>query len=346
MYGRVVSENTSYFMNAQVADSFGEATPEDELFHRSAREEVSDPALVETVFAGFNVPDADIHCLNYLWLHPNMRLLGGGTWCWQGIKRTQLEAEIFDMRDFVPDAPITDDGGDLDDITLPSGYRYQVLEPLRTVRMSYADPARGNAFDVTLEAIMPAAMLPSNKHFDQVMRTSGTLTLRGEEHRVSGHAVRDRSWAEARTEDPTGLSAIHWLVASFGDDLCIHVTGLEDVATASWRDRFAADEAMPAAMNRGWVWRDGALRAIREARIHTEWDRDGRRQAAHELHVVDDHGDRYVMHGEVRASCPWHTWSNVHMSIGLARWTLDGRVGHGDSQVAMWTDFVRGALVG
>jgi hypothetical protein len=98
-------ENTSYFMNAQVAGSFGRADPHDEGMHRDERNRFSDPALVETVFCGFSVPEADIHCLNYVWLHPNLRLMSGGAWCWQGTKRTQLEAELFDMRDFVPEQP-------------------------------------------------------------------------------------------------------------------------------------------------------------------------------------------------------------------------------------------------
>jgi hypothetical protein len=81
-------ENTSYFMNAQVADSFGRAHPHDAGIHRDERDRVSDPALVETVFCGFSIPEADIHCLNYVWLHPNLRLMSGGAWCWQGSKRS------------------------------------------------------------------------------------------------------------------------------------------------------------------------------------------------------------------------------------------------------------------
>jgi hypothetical protein len=46
-----MTNNTSYFMNAQTADSFGEAHPHDEAMHRAERDRVSDPALVETVLA-------------------------------------------------------------------------------------------------------------------------------------------------------------------------------------------------------------------------------------------------------------------------------------------------------
>ena len=337
-------QNTSYFMNAQVADSFGQAHPHDEGMHRDERDRVSDPALVETVFCGFSVPEADIHCLNYVWLHPNLRLMSGGAWCWQGFKRTQLEAELFDMRDFVPDTSITDDRGDLVDVTLPNGYRYQVLKPLEQIRMSYDDPGRRNAFDVTATAVMPPAMLPSNRHFDQVMRTAGTLTLRGEEFQVDGFSVRDRSWGEARTEDPAAMSGIHWLMATFGDDYAVHVTGLEDPETAQWRGRFAEEATLSQAMNRGWVWKDGQLRTVTSVHIETEWDLAGRWQIAHRVVAIDESGVEHRMHGEIRAVANWHTWSNVRMSVGLARWECDGRVGHGDSQVAMWTDFVRNAF--
>jgi hypothetical protein len=296
------------------------------------------------VFTGFNVPEADIHCLNYIWLHPNLRLMSGGVWAWQGHKRTQLEAELFDMRDFEVDAAITGDGGDLDDVTLVNGFRHQVVTPLEEVRVSYEDAKRGNGFDVTMKAVMPPAMLPSNKHFDQMMRTSGTLRLRGEEYPVDGYAVRDRSWGEARTEDPADLSPLHWIVAPFSDDYIIHVCGLEDPETAEWRDRFSADPARAQAMNRGWVFKDGRLLTVQDVRIQTEWDRAGRRQAAHDIVLTDETGQVHHLKGELTASAHWHTWSNYHGSIGLARWESDGKVCHGDSQVAMWTDFVRAAF--
>ena len=338
-----MSENTSYFMNAQVSDGFGEATPDDERVHREMNAEVSDPALVETQFVGFNVPEAGIHCLNYIWLHPNMRLISGGAWCWQGFKDQQLQAELFDMRDFVPDTPITDGGGDIDDVTLPNGYRHEVITPLEEVRMSYDDTARGNAFEVTMEAIMPPAMLPSGKHFDQVMKTSGWVSLRGERHEVDGYAIRDRSWAEARTEDPTEMSAIYYLAMCFDDDFAIHVTGVEDPRTAPWRERFSADESLPGAMNRGWVWVDGELRTLTRTEIATTWSADGT-QRAHQVEITDSEGRDYSVAGEVIALCPWNTWSNVHMSIGLGRWECDGKIGYGDTQAALWTDFMRAAF--
>lgn len=176
------------------------------------------------------------------------------------------------------------------------------------------------------------------------MRSTGTLRLRGEDFQINGWAVRDRSWGEARTESPAGLSGVHWLVAMFDNDYAIHVTGLQDPDTAHWRDRFPEDPARSRAMNRGWVWKDGRLLTVTDVHIDTEWDIPNRRPAAHHVSATDETGNEHRMTGRLRASAHWHTWSNVHMNVGLTRWESDGRIGHGDSQVAMWSDFMRAAF--
>ncbi len=116
------------------------------------------------------------------------------------------------------------------------------------------------------------------------------------------------------------------------DDYAIHITGIEHPETAEWRERFPADPAMARALNRGWVWKDGQLRTITTARIATEYDRPGRRQAAHDVVVIDDSGEEHRLHGEIRAAANWHPWSNVHISGGLTCWECNGQVGYGDSQ--------------
>jgi hypothetical protein len=90
------------------------------------------------------------------------------------MKTTQLHCEMFDMRDHMPISVV----GEMTEYTLPNGYRVEVVEPLHEVHIAYDDPARGNRFDVTLTAIMPPAMLPSGKHFEQGMRARGTMRLR------------------------------------------------------------------------------------------------------------------------------------------------------------------------
>jgi hypothetical protein len=330
-------QNTSFFQNAQ-SPGFGPYTPADDLLHREMNSAVDDPALTETQFLGFSVPEAGIHCLNYLWVHPNLELLTGGVWAWQGVKRHQLAAELFDMRQFMEDEPIRK--GDLADFELPMGYRVKVLQPLEKIRIAYDDPSRGNAFDVTLTAIMPPAMVASGKHFDQAMRTEGEITLRGRSHRVDGYTVRDRSWGEVRPENPRAVPPLHWLTGVFDDDFAFHMMGVEDPSSDPiWKEAFP-DGGSLTAINRGWIWRNGELTGLASARLTTRWNVDTGYPVGHTLQLIDTNGFELSLTGTITASCSWSTWSNVNMLISLSRWEHDGRIAWGDSQVATWTDFV------
>jgi hypothetical protein len=333
--------NTSFFMNRQ-APGFGSYAPEDDLLHREQNAEHDDDSVVETQFLGFNVPAADMHVVNYLWVHPNLHVVSGGTWGFQGIKGQALSAEMFDMRQFMSDRLL--EPGDLADYELPSGYRVQVLQPLEKIRVSYDDPLRGNAFDVTLTAIMPPAMLASGKHFDQAMRTEGRLSLRGRSYAVDGYTVRDRSWGETRPEAPRAAPPVLWMTAVFGDDFAVHFTGFEDPASSPvWREVYEPDPAMQA-VNRGWVWLDGELTGVESVTFSTRWDLGTGHPLGIVGRVVDSAGREFELTGTITAACHWNTWPNVEMSICLTRWECRGRTGYGDTQAAAWTDFTHRLL--
>jgi hypothetical protein len=328
--------NTSFFMNAQPA-GFGSCTRADELLHRDAT--LTDPALTETQFLGFNVPEANIQSLCYTWAHPTLRTLTGGAWAWQGVKPMALASELFDMRQFGDFRPF--ETGDFDDLQLPNGYRVQCLQPLEKFRISYEDTTRHNAFDVTLTAIMPPAVIPGGRHFDQAMRTEGTLLLRGRPHTVDGYTVRNRSWGENRTEDPRGIPPVHWLTGVFGDDFAFHMTGIEHPSSNPvWRDVYPVDDTLAATMNRGWVWTDGELRGVETAAVRTRWDTAMCYPVAHEVELTDSSGRDHRFTGTVTAANNWSAWSNAFFGISLARWECAGRTGWGDSQIGAWTDFV------
>jgi hypothetical protein len=334
--------NTSFFMNAQ-AEGFGAYDLGDDLLHRAENAKVDDPALVETQQLGFNIPESRIHGMGYLWAHPNLRVMSGGVWAWQGHKRNQLASELFDMREFLPDKPIRD--GDLDNWATPSGYQVEVVKPLEELRITYEDSVRGNALDITFSAIMPPAMLASGKHFEQAMRTRGEVVLRNRRHIVNGYTIRDRSWAEARPETPLDLAPVHWLTATFSDDFALHISGLEDPATAPWGDRYQPRDPRSAGMARGWVWRDGELTAMHSFQIQTSWDFATGYQTGHVVDFVDAEGRSHRLTGEILGGCNWFVWSNFGSNINLCRWECDGRIGHGESQIGLWTDFVHATSV-
>lgn len=334
----MATRDTSFFLNAQPS-GFGTCTAADELLHHEPVEHHHDPALTETQFLGFSVPAAGVHAMGYLWAHPNLRVLSGGAWAWRGLKPSALASELFDMRQFLDDGPLRT--GDLDDVRLPNGYHVEVVEPLRRLRIGYQDPVRGNAFDVTLTAIMPPAVLPGGRHFDQAMRTEGSLVLRGQRHRVDGYTVRDRSWGENRTEDPHDLPPLHWLTGVFDDDFAFHLTGIQHPSTRPvWQSLYPVGDDVADTMNRGWIWRDGELLALTSAMVQTRWDLGTGYPTAHRLRLTDSGGRDYAIDGEVTAANNWSAWSNAFFVIGLTRWEYHGRVGWGDTQTAAWTDFV------
>jgi hypothetical protein len=307
--------------------------------HWDAAAELAEPTAVETQFLGFNVPEAKINCFTYLWAHPNLNVVTGGAWAWQGIKPDALTSELFDMRDYLSDQSVRSSG--LARLELENGYRVDVLEPLERIRIRYDDDLRDNHFDVTATAIMPPAMVASGKHFDQAMRTEGRLRLRGREHRVNGYHVRDRSWGETRAEMPRNVPPLYWISPVFGDDFALNVTGVDDPArNPVWAGVYDFDAEQAAALNRGWVWRDGELFDVVASSIRTEWDARSMYPTAQIVEVTDSGGRELRLTGEVVAACNWHVYSNVRVAFCLTRWECEGRIGWGETQPVTWTDFL------
>lgn len=325
------------FFAESVATGFGTCLPSDELLHRDAGDTITDEALTETQYLGFSVPEAGVHALKYVWHHPNLGVVSGGVWAWQGHKRGALTSEVFDMRTYVDDADLLK--SDLAQVLLPNGYRVEVVRPLEELRATYVDEARDSSFDVTFTAVSPPVMLSTGHHFDQVMRTSGEVRLRGRTYRVDGHTVRDRSWGEARGEQPRPMPPMHWLAAVFSDDLAVQVTVLDEgVPEPVWAGTLEWDPAGTRAFNRGWVWRGGELRSLERVSVLTRWDRSTGHPARHEVRAVDCEGQPLLMTGTPVAGNDWNTWHNASSRISLTRWEMGGQVGWGDSQSALWTD--------
>ena len=89
---------------------------------------------------------------------------------------------------------------DLRDVALPNGNHIQMIEPLTSYRVRYADRGRFEA-DLRFDGIMapnshPIGVAPfwRGRHFDQPMHVTGTIVLHGEEIAVDSLSVRDRSW--------------------------------------------------------------------------------------------------------------------------------------------------------
>jgi hypothetical protein len=330
-----MSEQKPFFMTQNTG--FGLAVPEDDLLHPEQNKLATGDSVTETQYFGFSVPEANIHALCYLWHRPNLGIITGGVWVWQGIKRGAVFSELMDIRSFMNDSAIKND---LHHFKLENSYSVKILEPLKRFHMTYKDAARGNAFDLIQEAVSPVVMFADGNHFEQAMKVKGHLSLRGTSYEVDCYSVRDRSWGKPRPEDIMPIPPMSWVTAVFDDDFSINcnvtdqATGNPELAGTEF------DRPVESSLHGGWVWKDGEISQIVSAQKSVARAPGTFIPVGVELDVEDALGRSFHLSGKLLASCPWETWSNVQMNISLMRWQCEGLITHGDCQEAMWGDYL------
>lgn len=319
--------------NSNPGLAFGEAKPEDEYYHGWGPEGDS---LTETWYWGFNIPEAAINCFVYCWVHPNLGVVSPGLIIYQGIKRHHLAAELWDIIGYAKAEPIVGDGSD---IKVPNGLRMQAIRPLEEVRMTFADAGRDTACDIRMTAVARPVMRANNKHFEQVMRCEGTLTLRGVEHKVDGFTVRDRSWGELRPELHNPVPPYNWVTGVFDEGRFAFNIGSHDdpKGEPEWIGRMAPP---PKIFRDGWVARGDAQSRVVRADKRVWRDAQALRPERFEIEMEEEDGTVSTMTGTVIASVPGFHWPNIATHLALVRWEMDGMVGYGESQDVQWNDYV------
>lgn len=330
-----MSENQAYFIQNFEA-RFGDYEQDHEQMQPHYRAIQPHHGLTETQFFGFSIPDKGIHAFLYLWLHPNLDVVSGGPIVWQGFKSIQHAAELFDYRSYLPLSKLE---GDLTHYRLESSYSVEMTEPGRAFRLSYEDPLRGNAFDLSYQAVSEVMMWPSSRHYEQVMKVDGTLHLRGERHVVDGFNIRGRSWGEARLENPNPGPPACWMIGTFGPDFAFNITAADHPdLDPVWKDVFDVD---PATVSKfGWMIVDGEAVTVERTIKRTTYHAQTLMPERIEMEVFDTKGRKHDIVGTMKAALPFNTWPNLRVPICLAQWECKGRIGHGDTQEAQWTDFI------
>jgi hypothetical protein len=315
---------------------FIEGDPRDEFLHHGAREAEPSPELTETQYFGFNIPEHDIHALCYLWHHPNLGVVSGGAWVWQGIKAGTLSCELFDWLNYVDDRVLA---GDFHDVTLPNGYRSSVIEPFQRMRIQYADESSGNAFDIQYDAIAKPMVLETGFHLEQPMRTTGTLTLAGTEYTLDSYTVRDRSWGQARSELRAPIPPMAWMTGIFGEDLAFGTTAFDTAGDDTGLLAIPGGDPLRG----GWIMRDGEYHPVVSVSKRTFRNAHTLFPESAELTIADDTGYTMELTGTVTAASNTSTWPNMDCVIALTRWECDGRVGYGDFQDVRYQAYLRAA---
>ncbi len=330
-----MADTTMAFYEAKSA-TFSEIGPSDEYLHPAARQYETGPELTETQFLGFNIPEHDIMAIGYLWHHPNLGVLSGGAWAWQGVKPSSLSCEMFDFLTYVDDSVLADD---LHDVTLPNSYRSRVIEPLKRLRITYCDEAHGHAFDVEYEALAPPMVLDTGCHLEQPMRTRGWLELAGRRHEVDGHTVRDRSWGQLRHEGAVDMPPLSWTNGVFGPDLSFGVTAFDtEDRDPEWKGALTIPGGDP--LRAGWICRDGQYSPVAAVSKRTYRNPVTLLPEKVDIELIADDGFRLELAGTITASTHWRTWHNMDTLVCLVRWESDGRITHGDFQDVLYQPYV------
>jgi len=318
------------------APAFGTSNPStDDLLHPGHRP--AGDGLTETQYFGLSIPEHNIYGFFYFWHHPNLNVLSGGLFVCRGLKQNHLQAELYDMIQFNQADKILVD--DLNSYSLPNGYRVDLLEGGHKVRIRYEDEVRNNIVDIVASSVMPIAMRANNRHFEQAMRTSGYLVLRGQRYDFADtFMVRDRSWGEMRNEAIQSLPSMSWLTGTFGDDFAFNVNAFDNPdRQPDWIGKMKP--AKPDPLNDGWVWYEGKLAHVVSVDKLTVRDPANGRPLTHDFSMLDELGRSFLIKGKTTAGFPWACWWNITVHLNLTRWECNGRTGWGDTQECQWSDY-------
>jgi hypothetical protein len=317
--------------------SFLTATADCDLLHPQCKDANPSPTLTETQFFGFSVPEHNIHALTYMWHHPNLHVVTGGAWVWQGIKSHVLQSEIFNWTNFCSEDLLAND---LWDYKFDNGYHVELIEPLKRHRLRYVDEARQNAFDIQIEGLIEPMLLETGMHMEQPVRARGELTLRGRTYQVDCTHVRDRSWGQGRSEQHVPAPPIDWMTGVFDDDFMFGCTAYDHPdLNPDWKESLQIPGGDPT--KGGWVYRDGRLVPIvaTHKRVHNDYSTLVPTTA--QMVMTDATGREYDIRGEIVSANRLGVWPNMDSWICLTRWECEGRVCYGDLQQVQWHDYIR-----
>jgi hypothetical protein len=168
-------------------------------------------------------------------------------------------------------------------------------------------------------------------HFEQTGAVKGSISLDGTTWNVSGFGVRDKSWgprswqSSSQSEGkpapkPAGPAPFTvWFSMNWGPDMALGCTAVP-----------TADGSLA---GRGWVQSSGAIQDLAEVRVTGSTYKPGSiLHTGMRLDAVAADGTKYGIDGDVMTVCPTKipmAAGATFVNEGLARFTLDGRVGYG-----------------
>jgi hypothetical protein len=288
----------------------------------------------ETVWFWWFNAERRLGAWHYHYLRPNIGVCGGGLFIFDDTAWFHMEVPYYVNWSNMPLPPPEERS--FRDFTFPHAERFEMLDPLKHYRITFADR---DSIDLALDwrAVMePWVRVGAQphtregdqsekpRHFDQFGHVTGRVVLHGETIDVDCYAMRDRSWWHLRPE-----------LWKRGGGTSTYITCMADPDTAF----FGAGPG-------GFLLLDGSRRPLVSGSVRRERDADhgfmrrivvtGVDDAGREFEAVGDSVSRMAMPISGVAGVCWQS---------LVRYELNGVVAYGDDQdawpLSTWAAFRR-----
>jgi hypothetical protein len=310
----------------------------DEYFH----ERNDDPHWNESGWFSFMVPERQLSGMVYCYHRPNMGYSMGGFTAWDPTGDRSDSCIWYDLGQISPLATATE----MFDFTVPTGLTVACVEPLQEYRLQYKQD--GCEVDFTWRRVREpfATKVPDSqdqwgkRHYDQMGRMTGRMTVDGETVDVDGWSMRDHSWGPRKIgKDQRGRFV--WAIASDSDAFLVW---------ASPAQAFESDPVagVPEKVVGGWLLRDGVLGTIFGGESSMYERRDDGAPLADRIRATDDLGRELVAEGRAANMITWPCYPAVHSWFAHFEWEFDGLQASGEEQewlpITQRRNFVRKGL--
>ena len=273
----------------------------------------------ETCWFSFHHAERRLGGWLYTMARPNIGTIAGGIWVWDDTASLPWEVP-YSANYSALEIPADQD---LDDIVLPTGVSISVIEPTMSYRLGFEDPDRLSV-DLRFEGSMAPRPLTAGgstfgkaRHFDQIGRVSGQISVAGESIDIDCWAMRDRTWGPRPENRPR--QAAYVTAAKDGEN------GFLAVTNAKTGDRVAY----------GFLRQDGrTVSLVDGTRTVAERDPEHGWVTELRLEVIDAEGRQLEAVGEPvsRIIINRHTFIDIN---SLVRWSVGGDSWWGEDQ-DMW----------
>ncbi len=160
-------------------------------------------------------------------------------------------------------------------------------------------------------------------HYEQHMQVTGSLDFGDEQHEIFAHGLRDHSWGPRSWQ---AIEGYEWLTMNFGAEMGVMISIIR-------RDGHA---------KRGGVLvRGDRFDGIREVEIDIEYEDNQLYHRALRVRFKTTGGESFDVRGEVEGFLPLRNRRGgltTHIGEGMTRWTSDGLVGYGLSELLRQVD--------